>query len=154
MPRINGYGELASGRIVPNVGTAAVVEAAEVGVALVAPTLIFALVAHAGRVAGLAISLVRRLHLLPEPSPQPVDPPIEQVAASLRRIGRELAGLPPGIPQLRRRALLLAYDDLLGTACRALAIGHELDGPLSGWDREVERLRVEVRLQDAGLQIR
>ena len=132
---------------------AAVVEAAEVGVALVAPTLVFGLVVHAGTVARLVTALVRRLHLLPEP-PQPVDPPIERVAASLRRISRELASLPPGIPQLRRRALLLAYDDLLGTACRALAIGHELDEPLSGWDRELERLRVEARLQDAGLQIR
>jgi hypothetical protein len=134
--------------------TAAVVEVAEVGLTMVMPTLVFGMIVHAGRIAGALATLARWLRLLPSPAPVPVEPPIEQVAASLRRIGRELASLPPGVTQVRRRALLLAYDDLLQTACRELAIRHDLGAVLSGWDREVERLRVEVCLQEAGLQIR
>jgi hypothetical protein len=133
--------------------TAAVVQAAEIGLTLVMPTLVFGVIVHAGRIASALAALARRLRLLPDPVPIPVEPPIEQVAASLRRIGRELASLPPGATQVRRRALLLAYDDLLQTACRELAIRHDLGAVLSQWDREVERLRVEVCLQDAGLQI-
>jgi hypothetical protein len=83
-----------------------------------------------------------------------VDPPIERVAASLRRLDREAHGLPPGTPQARRRALQLAYDDLLATACRALSIRHELGELPPGWDLEIERLRVETCLEQAGLQIR
>src|SRR5262249_3749147 len=121
---------------------------------LVLPTLVFGVIVHAGRIVGVLATLARRLRLLRDPPPIPVEPPIEQVAASLRRIARELAGLPPGTTQVRRRALLLAYDDLLQTACRELAIRHALGEVLSRWDREVERLRVEVCLQEAGLQIR
>src|SRR6266487_1638103 len=115
--------------------TAAVVEAAEVGLALVAPTLLFGLVAHLDDVAGWVASAARRLHLLREPPPRPTEPPIEQVAARLRRVSHELASLPPGAPQVRRRALTLAYDDLLCAACRALAIRHELGELLCFWDR-------------------
>jgi len=134
--------------------TATVVQAVEVGLTLVLPTLVFGVIVHAGRIVGVLATLARRLRLLRDPPPIPVEPPIEQVAASLRRIARELAGLPPGTTQVRRRALLLAYDDLLQTACRELAIRHDLGEVLSRWDREVERLRVEVCLQEAGLQIR
>jgi hypothetical protein len=133
--------------------TATVVEAAQVGLTLVMPTLVFGVIVHAGRIGGLLAALARRLRLFPDPVPVPAEPPIEQVAASLRRVGRELAILPPGATQVRRRALLLAYDDLLQVACRELAIRHDL-GEVGGWDREVERLRVEVCLQEAGLQIR
>ncbi len=132
----------------------AVVQVAEVGLALVAPTLVFGTILYAGRIAEGAVAVARRLRLLPDPAPRPVDPPIERVAASLRRLGREVAALPPGTPQLRRRALQLAYDDLLATACRALSIRHELCDLPPGMDREVERLRVEACLERAGLQIR
>ena len=134
--------------------TATVVQAVEVGLTMVMPTLVFGVIVHAGRIAGALATLARRLRLLAGPTAVPAEPPIEQVAASLRRIGRELASLPPGTTQVRRRALLLAYDDLLQTACRELAIRHDLGAPLSQWDREVERLRVEECLQEAGLQIR
>ena len=134
--------------------TATVVQAVEVGLALILPTLVFGLIVHAGRIAATATRLARRFRLLREPAPLPVEPPIEQVAASLRRVGRELANLPPGTTNVRRRALLLAYDDLLQSACRALAIRHDLGEKLCWWDREVERLRVEVCLAEAGLQIR
>jgi hypothetical protein len=132
----------------------AVVQATEIGLALTAPILLFGLILHAGRIAEGAVSLARRLHILPDPAPRPVDPPIERVAASLRRLDREVLALPPGTPQARRRALQLAHDDLLVTACRALAIRHELDELPPGWDREVERLRVETCLEQAGLLIR
>jgi hypothetical protein len=135
-------------------GTMPVVQVAEMVLALVAPSLLFALVVHADRIAEAVLRLLHWLHLLPEPAPRPDDPPIEQVAASLRRLDREAGILPPGTPQSRRRALQLAYDDLLRTACRALAIRHELDDLPPGWDREVERMRVETSLERAGLCIR
>jgi hypothetical protein len=132
----------------------AVVQATEVGLALVAPTLLFALILHAGRIAEGAVWLAHRLHIVPDPAPRPVDPPIERVAASLRRLDREVIALPSGTPQARRRALQLAHDDLLATACRALSIRHELGELPPGWDLEIERLRVETCLERAGLQIR
>jgi hypothetical protein len=132
----------------------AVVSAVEVGLALVAPTVLFGLILHAGRIADGTVWLARRLHLVATPRPKPAYPPIEVVAASLRRIDREVAALPPGTPQTRRRALQLAYDDLLNAACRALAVCHELGDLPPGWDREVERLRVETCLEQAGLHIR
>src|SRR5439155_2090655 len=129
-------------------------QVADVALALVAPTVMFALIVHAGEIAAGVVSVARWLHLVPEPAPRPTDPPIERVAASLRRLDREQSVLPPGTPQARRRALQMAYDDLLCSACRALAIQHELTSLPPGWDREVERLRVETSLERAGLCIR
>jgi hypothetical protein len=48
----------------------------------------------------------------------------------------------------------LAYDDLLCSACRALSVPHSLDRMPPGWGRDVERVRVETSLEQAGLCIR
>lgn len=126
----------------------------EVGVALATPTMLFGLILHFGQVLDGIGWLARRVRIIPEPPPCPRDQPIEKVAASLRRIDREVLALPQGTPQTRRRALQLAYDDLLTAACRALAVPHALDRLPPGWERDVERVRVETALEQAGLCIR
>jgi hypothetical protein len=95
--------------------------------------------------------LLRRLRRRPEIAPHP---PIEQVAADLRRVHRLLAHFGPGTPVVRRRGTLQAYDALLMQACFAVGIDHELDRLPPGMSLELERLRVEESLKDAGLVIR
>jgi len=104
-----------------------VVQIVEIGVALAMPTVLFGLIVHSGRIAAGLGWLARRVGLIKPPPERPVDPPIEKVAASLRRIDREVITLPTGTPQARRRALQLAYDDLLCSACRALSVLPPLD---------------------------
>lgn len=126
----------------------------EIGVALAAPTLLFGLILHLGRILDGLEWLVRRIGLVRDPAPRPTHPPIEKVAASLRRLDREILTFAPGTTNTRRRALQLAYDDLLETACQALAVRHELGDLPPGWNRDVERIRVESCLEQAGLCIR
>ena len=83
----------------------------------------------------------------------PVGRPIEQVAADLRRLGRQLAHVPAGAPMARRRGLQAAYDDVLAEAARLLEVPHTLDGVPPGRARDVERLRVQAALADAGLAV-
>jgi hypothetical protein len=96
--------------------------------------------------------LFRRLRRRPPPAP--ARPPIEKVAADLRRLHRLLAHFGPGTPVVRRRGTLLAYDALLIQACLAIDIDHQLDQLPPGMSLELERLRVEESLKDAGLVIR
>lgn len=79
----------------------------------------------------------------------PVGPPIERIAADLRRLGRQRAGLA-GRSSLWHSAILRSYDARLHAACRELEIVEYL-AELSGIDRDIERLRVEGALQAAGL---
>lgn len=81
-------------------------------------------------------------------------PPIEQVAADLRRVHQLLAHFGPGTPVVRRRGTLQAYDALLVQACLAVGIDHRLDQLPPGMSLELERLRVEESLISAGLVIR
>ena len=110
-------------------------------------------VALAGWVARLVFGSAR----LPAPLRRrggPVAPagrPLELVAADLRRLGAQLARVPAGAPMARRRGLQAAYDDVLGEAARLLEVPHALDAVPSGRPRDVERLRLESALADAGL---
>ena len=83
----------------------------------------------------------------------PAGRPIEQVAADLRRLGRQLAHVPAGAPMARRRGLQAAYDDVLVEAARLLEVPHTLDAVPSGRARDVERLRLQAALGDAGLAV-
>ena len=85
--------------------------------------------------------------------PTPSGPPIQDVARNLRRVHRTLLDFQPGTPALRRLAARQAYDDLLRQACRALSIPHRLDDIPEGLDKDIERLRVEESLRQAGLRI-
>ncbi|WP_216212174.1 hypothetical protein [Amycolatopsis aidingensis] len=84
---------------------------------------------------------------------QPDLPPIERLAADLRRVHRSLRTLRQGAPVVRRRATNQAYDALLVQACRAVEVPHRLEAELDGIERAAERLRVEEELRRAGLAI-
>lgn len=78
--------------------------------------------------------------------------PLERVAADLRRLARELAMVPGGMPMERRRGLLAAYDDLLVEAARLLDVPQQLtDVPPEA--RELERIRLLGSLEAAGLVV-
>jgi hypothetical protein len=81
----------------------------------------------------------------------PPGPPLERIVADLHRIAAQIATLPPRAPYARRQGAILAYDDVLGAACRALGVDDELRGLPFGTARDVARIRVEAELARAGL---
>jgi hypothetical protein len=87
------------------------------------------------------------------PQSRPHGPPIEQLAADLRRVHYEASHLAPGTPIVRWRATWQAYDTLLAQACAAVEVPHRLDEAPEGFEREWERLRVEEALRAAGLTV-
>ncbi|HLL69534.1 MAG TPA: hypothetical protein VK453_28015 [Micromonosporaceae bacterium] len=99
------------------------------------------------------VRLVRALglptHLEPAESARPARPPIAQVAADLRRLGRLRNGVATR-SMVWFTAVRRAYDDRLGVACEQLEITQYLD-ELTGIDLDIERLRVEGELRAAGL---
>jgi hypothetical protein len=79
--------------------------------------------------------------------------PIEQVAADLRRLHRQLELVPTAGPHTRGRALVVAYDRVLAEAAALLDVPEALRSTPEGWDRDGERLQVEARLARAGLRV-
>jgi hypothetical protein len=88
-----------------------------------------------------------------EPAPQLATDtvPIEKVAADLRRLRRQRAGIAQRSP-VWRAAIDDAYDDRLCLACERLGITEHL-AQLTGVDREIERVRLEGELQAAGIAL-
>ncbi|HEX6500727.1 MAG TPA: hypothetical protein VF054_17105 [Micromonosporaceae bacterium] len=80
---------------------------------------------------------------------QPTHPPIERIAADLRRLRRQRTGLATR-SAVWQSAIDNAYDDRLSLGCRVLGVDEYL-GELTGLDREIERVRLEGLLQEAGL---
>ncbi len=99
----------------------------------------------------LVLSLGRWLGLVAPAAPVPVGPPIERIAADVRRIRTDIRHTPPGMPVARRRGWSAAYDDVLVAACRALDLETRLGSRLAPRDLELERERVERMLVRAGL---
>jgi hypothetical protein len=92
------------------------------------------------------------------PAPaQPVGQPIEDIAASLRRLQRWLDSYADSRPIPGKATKVIAatnaYDRVLVEACRALQVPEDLDGT-DGLDREAERLRMQSALVHAGLVLR
>ncbi len=77
--------------------------------------------------------------------------PIEKVAADLRRLRRQRAGIAQRSP-VWRAAVEDAYDDRLRLACARLGIAEHLP-QLTGVDRDIERVRLEGELQAAGIAL-
>ena len=98
------------------------------------------------------IRLGRLLHLLPDPAPPPTGMPLERIARDLRRL-RPQTLHAPGQPVARYRGVVAAYDEALVDACRALGIATDLRDLPHGLARETERLRVEVELERAGVEL-
>ncbi|MFW3170641.1 hypothetical protein [Geodermatophilus sp. CPCC 206100] len=89
-------------------------------------------------------------------APEPVRPshrPLEVVAADLRRLSRQLARVPAGVPMARRLGLQAAYDDVLVEAAELLEVPHTLTGTPPGRARDAERLRLQAALVAAGLVV-
>jgi hypothetical protein len=82
---------------------------------------------------------------------EPAGPPIEQVAADLRRLSRQRLGMASR-SELWYAAVQRAYDDRLRIACRELRIEEHLT-ELTDIDQEIERVRVEGVLQAAGIHL-
>jgi hypothetical protein len=95
------------------------------------------------------IELTRRLRSAPA---APVGPPIETLAADLRRLRRATESMGPGTSHARRVVTPAAYDDVLVQACQALALPDTLSAVRPGPDRDVERIRVEAMLEQEGLR--
>lgn len=92
------------------------------------------------------------------PAPaQPIGPPIQDIAASLRRLQGWLDTYADSRPLPGKATKVIAatnaYDCVLVEACRALQVPEGLDGT-DGLDREAERLRMQSALVDAGLVLR
>jgi hypothetical protein len=117
-------------------------------VAVVAPSVVFWGILRVPRVVDAVGAALRRRR-----GPETGAQPIERLAADLRRVRKALAGFSPGTPAVRRLATRQAYDALLVQACAAVDIAHRLDRATDGMDREVERLRVEEALRDAGIRV-
>jgi hypothetical protein len=86
--------------------------------------------------------------------PVPVRPrrPVQAVAADLRRLTRELAMVPGGMPMARRQGLLAAFDDVLAEAAELLEVPNQLTAEPPA-TRELERMRLLAMLEAAGLVV-
>jgi hypothetical protein len=95
--------------------------------------------------------LRRRWH---RPLEQPVGRPIQEIAASIRRLGTAYYGGPPGRSWAKTDALRRAYEQALAEGCQALEISTDLITIQPGTEHDAERLRVEHLLMAAGLILR
>jgi hypothetical protein len=76
--------------------------------------------------------------------------PIEQLAADLRRL-RAILSSDAHRSAAHQMGNRLAYDKLLTQVCEMLDIEHELDRESIGFERDIERIRIEAELERAGL---
>jgi hypothetical protein len=102
-------------------------------------------------------ALARRWRRWHPGRPEPTGAPIENIAATLRRLQDWLDAYadPQPIPGKATKvtATANAYDRVLVEACHALDVPEGLDGT-AGIDREAERLRMQSALVEAGLVLR
>jgi hypothetical protein len=87
-----------------------------------------------------------------QPVDEPTGPPLEKLAADLRRLRAELVYRKP-TNNLRLTALLQAYDGVLEDTCARLELPSHLRELPIGRDRDVERLRTEASIQEAGIPL-
>jgi ABC-type phosphate transport system auxiliary subunit len=76
--------------------------------------------------------------------------PIEQLAADLMRL-RAILSSDAHRSAAHQMGNRLAYDKLLTQVCEMLDIEHELDRESIGFERDIERIRIEAELERAGL---
>jgi hypothetical protein len=83
---------------------------------------------------------------------EPVGPPLQELAADLRRLYVGAHFPAKGTRMPKQRGLLMAYDHRLVEMACALEVPTTLeDLPAEGFDREAERLRLEHALTRAGM---
>jgi hypothetical protein len=83
---------------------------------------------------------------------QPQGVPVEKLAADLRRLRAELVYRRP-TSNLGLTALMQAYDEVLECTCARLEIPVHLRELPIGLDRDIERLRTEAVVQEAGIPL-
>jgi hypothetical protein len=112
------------------------------------------LVVHLGEVGRAVLRALRWCHLVPRARPAPPPPrvPLEKLAADLCRLSTALRDVPPEASRARKHGVLIAYDDVLGQAALALDVPQALAELPLGMDRDLERMRVESDVRDAGLR--
>jgi hypothetical protein len=116
---------------------------------LVTPALIFLGIIDVSRLADLIDAAWRRLR--PPPPPQPVVPPIQRIAADLRRLSEHIAAVDSSDQPAKAERLLaaaLAYDGVLLDACRTFEVPAPPGLPLQSLDR----LQTEAVLAQHGLE--
>jgi hypothetical protein len=117
-----------------------------------APVVIFGAVLHARTFGSGVRRLLMRVHLWRRPPVVPTGPPLERLAADLRRLYPVAHHPGPGVRMPKQRGVLMAYDQRLVEAARALDVDTTLaELPAEGFDRDAERLRLEYALSSAGL---
>jgi hypothetical protein len=84
---------------------------------------------------------------------KPTTPPIQEVAASARRLHRLLESLPRGTSYVRATGVARAYDEILAIACQQLEVPTRLLELPDGKPRILERIRLEFVLGESGLII-
>lgn len=130
---------------------------AQVVAAAVIPAGMLWLAMHAGRIGAAVgagtVRLLRRCRLLRAGEVRPAGPPVQRIAADLRRLAAAVRELPRGTSRARQQGMLRAYDEVLVSGCAALDVPQVLGTLPPGLDRDLERLRVEAALRAAGLAI-
>jgi len=121
-----------------------------IGISLV-PVALFGAALHARGFFEKSTELARRAHLIPPAPPAASGPPLEKLAADLRRLRAEVRSPRPGIAMAKQRGIVAAYDEVLVETARALGVPTTLAEVPDGLDHEAERLRLEVALERAGL---
>jgi len=121
-----------------------------IGISLV-PVAIFGAALHARYFIEKGTAFGRRVHLLPPTVPPAAGPPLEKLAADLRRLRPEVRSPRPGVAMARQRGIVAAYDNVLVETASALGVPTTLAELPEGIDHEAERLRLEHALGQAGL---
>jgi hypothetical protein len=76
--------------------------------------------------------------------------PLEQLVADLRRL-RAIVASDAHRSAARQFGDRLAYDHVLVQLCDMLGVQHRLNSELIGRERDIERFRMEVELERAGI---
>ena len=121
-----------------------------IGISLV-PVALCGAALHARAFLEKSTELGRRAHLIPPAVPTPLGPPLEKLAADLRRLRAEVRSPRPGIAMAKQRGIVAAYDEVLVETAKSLGVPTTLAEVPDGLDHEAERLRLEHALEQAGL---
>jgi hypothetical protein len=121
-----------------------------IGLALL-PLAMVSFFLHARGLLQRAIALGRRVGLVEPLVEQPDGPPLEELAATLRRLHPAVRSPRAETTTVRQQGILAAYDGVLVAAAAALGVPTTLAELPEGLDHEAERLRIEHELQRAGL---
>jgi len=134
--------------------TSVTVGVIKLAAAALLPVALLYVMLNFGKVSRVVLRVLRWCHLAPKAKPSPPPPlvPLQTITADLCRLSTALRDVPPEASRARKRGLLLAYDDVLGKAALALDVPQALAELPLGMDRDLERIRVESDLRDAGLQ--